>query len=243
MSNLSKDVVKDLLKREEGDYPVPFQDLYKWLGYNQKSDAVKTLEKNFHRDQDYVVEWTTKKARQGKPPTSSKLYFLTTDCAKAFSMASHTSTGAIVRQYFIEAEKELRSINQHQHSYAEALKLAADALKEQEERIEQLEKTQQQQQKIQKEATERLSQTPRSQLTPKEMSQRQAINKLVREYSVANQLDFKHVWDKIYNEFKYRYSIDIPTRKSNSNKSGLQIVEDLGYTQELYALASNLLVV
>lgn len=241
---LTKDTVKEVLKNaEEQEFPVPFNDLYTWLGYNQKSDAVKTLENNFQRDQDYVVEWTTKKARQGVPPKSSKYYYLTTDCAKGFAMVSRTQRGKMVRQYFIEAEKELRTLREREQeqSYADALITAANALKEHEERIRSLEQAQAEQRQIQEQARKQLSYTPRSNEQPEQISPRKAISKLVREYSVANGLSYKEVWDQLYNQFKYRYSIDIPTRKKNMGRkvTGLEIVEQMGYINDFYSLASQ----
>lgn len=77
----------------------------------------------------------------------------------------------------------------------------------------------------------------------KNLSSRAKLNRLVRDYAVANSVPFRDVWNKLYAEFRDRYHIDLVTRSKNNGKlKPLDICEQLQMIEELYAVASFLLV-
>jgi phage regulator Rha-like protein len=62
------------------------------------------------------------------------------------------------------------------------------------------------------------------------------INRVVREYAKSKGLIFSNVWNKLYQEFKYLYHIDLKTR-AKKGQSKIQIAEDLGRLEDLYNLS------
>jgi DNA polymerase III gamma/tau subunit len=77
-----------------------------------------------------------------------------------------------------------------------------------------------------------------------EKTTRAAINQLIRAAAHARGVSEQDAFRKVYTEFKYRYHIDVDARRDNALKSGqklskLDIVEDLGMLNELYALAMH----
>lgn len=88
----------------DSEYPVDFDYAWKVCGYSRKSDALKTLKSVFLVDADFCG-LSRKNAQRGRP---SVCYALTVDCFKHFGMMAQTKEGRNIRQYFIEAEKQLK---------------------------------------------------------------------------------------------------------------------------------------
>ena len=76
---------------------------------------------------------------------------------------------------------------------------------------------------------------------PKSVSTRLKINRLVRDYATENNISFRDTWRLLYAEFRDRYHINLRIRARNNGKlKPLDICEQLGMIEELYAVASNL---
>jgi len=76
---------------------------------------------------------------------------------------------------------------------------------------------------------------------PQSLSTRLKINRLVRDYATANDLAYRDTWRLLYAEFRDRYHINLRIRARNNGKlKPLDICEQLGMIEELYAVASNL---
>jgi hypothetical protein len=76
---------------------------------------------------------------------------------------------------------------------------------------------------------------------PQSLSTRLKINRLVRDYATANDLAYRDTWRLLYAEFRDRYHINLRIRARNNGKlKPLDICEQLGMLEELYAVASNL---
>ncbi|HEY9609766.1 hypothetical protein [Allocoleopsis sp.] len=76
---------------------------------------------------------------------------------------------------------------------------------------------------------------------PKSLSTRLKINRLVRDYATAHNITFRDTWRLLYTEFRDRYHINLRIRARNNGKlKPLDICEQLGMIEELYAVASNL---
>jgi hypothetical protein len=76
---------------------------------------------------------------------------------------------------------------------------------------------------------------------PKSLSTRLKINRLVRDYATANNIAYRDTWRLLYSEFCDRYHINLRIRARNNGKlKPLDICEQLGMIEELYAVASNL---
>jgi anti-repressor protein len=79
------------------DFPVSFNDTWKWLEYSRKNNASRAfLELHFVENVDYIVLLIFKQNSEGRP---SKDYFLSCDCFKHFSMMSKSEGSKKVRNY------------------------------------------------------------------------------------------------------------------------------------------------
>lgn len=78
---------------------------------------------------------------------------------------------------------------------------------------------------------------------PLSLSTRLKINRLVRDYALFHKIAYRDVWQKLYTSFRDRYHIDLISRAKNNGKlKPLDICEELGMIEELYAVAYELLV-
>lgn len=102
---LSRTIIISLLESAE-EFPVDFDYAWKWLEYNQKSDAKTTLKNNFIENVDFSGR-SLKNPRGGRP---SEKILLTIDCFKSFAMMANTDRGREVRRYFLECERQLREL-------------------------------------------------------------------------------------------------------------------------------------
>lgn len=100
---LTPEVVFALIK-SENNFPVDFDDAWRWVGYNQKNDAKKVLEASFDKGFDFSGE-LLKNGKRGRP---IEKIFLTIDCFKQFCMMAGTPKGKEVRRYFLNCEAELK---------------------------------------------------------------------------------------------------------------------------------------
>ena len=65
------------------------------------------------------------------------------------------------------------------------------------------------------------------------------VNELVRSFCLRYDQSYRNTWNKVYSEFKYRYSIDLKVRGKNRTPqiSGVKIATELGLLAELYSVA------
>jgi len=103
------EVFSECLKTAD-EFPVDFDAAWQWVGYNQKSDALDMLKRNFQEGEDFdsAKRLNQSKGRGGDRKTIE--YRLSTDCFKEFCMIAGTDKGREVRRYFIQAEKLLRKV-------------------------------------------------------------------------------------------------------------------------------------
>lgn len=83
------------------EFPVDLDDAWQWLGYNQKSDCLSKLKRNFEEGEDFSVE-SLKNSTGGRPRIC---IMLTVDCLKSLGMMAGTSQGKQIRKYFLQCEK------------------------------------------------------------------------------------------------------------------------------------------
>jgi hypothetical protein len=103
-------------------------------------------------------------------------------------------------------------------------------------RLNQIEVTQQ-------EAIASLDEIPEPEIEAEGLTTRAKLNRLVRDYSTANAIQFPEVWRRIYREFRDRYHVDLKARAKNlpAKFGALDVCEQLGKIEELYAVAFELL--
>ncbi len=111
-------------------FPVDFDNAWKWIGWTRKSKAKKTLTNNFVEGVDFCARGC-KSSTGGR---SSELILLTVDCFKSLGMMAGTEKGKEIRQYFLKCEKQVKEIIPAQNAELEKLRLEV-ALSQSRERL------------------------------------------------------------------------------------------------------------
>lgn len=110
---LSIELVKTFVESTE-DFPVDFDDAWRWIGYSRKDTAKELLLSKFESGFDYIIfapEQTGAKKR-GRGGHNRDTIFLGVDCFKSFCMMVGTAKGRDVRQYFLKCEHSLKQLLQ-----------------------------------------------------------------------------------------------------------------------------------
>ncbi|QSJ14159.1 hypothetical protein JYQ62_19675 [Nostoc sp. UHCC 0702] len=107
---LSLELVKNFVESAD-EFPVDFDDAWRWIGYSRKDNAKTVLIQNFEINLDFLIfqEMVNRPQGGGRYRECIKL---TVDCFKSFCMMSGTSKGREVRQYFLQCEKQLKQLLQ-----------------------------------------------------------------------------------------------------------------------------------
>lgn len=69
---------------------------------------------------------------------------------------------------------------------------------------------------------------------------RKAVSQLLRSYCRAVDIPHESAWRDLYREVKYRLSIDLVSRAENQGKERLDIAEEMGIMEKVYAIAYDL---
>ncbi|MGL4404100.1 MAG: antA/AntB antirepressor family protein, partial [Fusobacteriaceae bacterium] len=156
---------------------------------------------------------------EGEPLKNNiKEYFLSLDIAKEVAMISLTENGKKARKYFIEVEKKLTEPRK-ELSTLDILELATGEIKKLKADLDYKNKI----------VIERAESVPAE-------TMRLTINRVVRNYAKQESIWHQVVWSKLYEEFKYRFHLDLKAR-AKKGKSKIQVAEDLGRLEDLYNLA------
>ena len=114
------------LTQSANEFPVDFDDAWRWIGYSKKQQAKNKLINNFEPDVDYRVftqtgvNSTQQRIQGGRP---SEKISLTIDCFKSLGMMAGTQKGKEIRRYFLECERQAKTIIPAQAHEIEKLKL------------------------------------------------------------------------------------------------------------------------
>lgn len=97
------------------------RDVYEWLGYSTYQHAQTAFDNcGFAETLDFTI--VTEKRKNGFGFREVKDICMTADCFKAFAMQARTERGKQVRLYYIECERQLKSIVQEQQLKPASLK-------------------------------------------------------------------------------------------------------------------------
>ena len=102
------------LTQSANEFPVDFDDAWRWIGYNKKQQAKNKLTNNFEPDVDYKVftqtgvNSTQQRIQGGRP---SEKISLTIDCFKSLGMMAGTENGKEIRRYFLDCERQAKAPN------------------------------------------------------------------------------------------------------------------------------------
>ena len=97
------------------DFVVDLDDIWRWLGFNQKVKALSLLEKHFTNNMDYKFD-----LQFGKTDLESvikqnggqniKKYFLTIKCFKSLCLKAQTKKASEIHEYYMKLEEVLHEI-------------------------------------------------------------------------------------------------------------------------------------
>jgi len=94
----------EIIAKSLSDFPVDFDDAWKWVGYASKQKGLDQLKANFEEGIDYTS--INQKVKREIGATQKRQINLTADCFKSFCMMAGTEKGKDVRKYFITVEKQ-----------------------------------------------------------------------------------------------------------------------------------------
>lgn len=258
---LSENFVFDLLESSER-FPIDFDEAWQWVEYSKKGNAKRVLEKNFSEEIDYQVlrlehsvNHEALSVQELAVLARAERIKLTVDCFEHFCLMANTDKAKQVRQHFIDCRRKYiktlqeRSQQVPQLTPIQLIAQIANQMADQERRqIEQEALILKQQNQInnlleiQRQAEEELTALPYSEQAAPQKTTRIKINNLVRNYAQRTTLPHGKVWGKLYAEFRDRCHIDAKRRAENQGKKlAIEVIEDLGLIEELYAIASEIL--
>lgn len=99
------------LLRSDSQFPVDFDDAWRWLGFSRKDSAKRSFEDaEFLAGIDFeIFHINAENSGRGRPAEKIRL---TVDCFKSFAMMAGTKKGKQVRRYFLDCEKHLKELLQ-----------------------------------------------------------------------------------------------------------------------------------
>ena len=106
------------------DFVVDLDNVWKWLGFNQKYNALRVLEKNFILDKDYInfapqVRGAKNesnnndekiKKEDNRGGHNKQTFMMTINCFKKFCLKADTKKAMEIHEYYIKMEETLHEI-------------------------------------------------------------------------------------------------------------------------------------
>lgn len=109
MKKFNKNTALVLLESQE-DFPIDFDDAWRWLGFSTKQKALEKLKAHHIEGLEFLTVGLKTSSKKGGRPSEHIL--LTTDCLKTMGMMAGTEKGREIRRYFLECEHQLKQIAQ-----------------------------------------------------------------------------------------------------------------------------------
>lgn len=223
------------IQEREGQQVVSARDLHEFLGSKQQfADWIKGRISKYGliENQDY----TTFHNFMNRSKTTE--YALTIDAAKELAMVEGNDKGKAARQYFIEAEKQLRAVTQQtalsteqvllQQAYAIVdLRNSRDS---QQEQINQLQAD-----------VQLLLQNKRPAPQPKRLRgasspARQALIQKINQYCTFYRVSHQETWTFLYKRLRQLYHVDVYGLRLLANETLVDAIERYGHIDRLYSL-------
>ncbi len=129
------------------------------------------------------------------------------------------------------------NLNNKPHSVLGFLEVSLIALKQHDDRISNVERFVEEKKSEKQQAEEEMYQLSPPTVAATPITTRQSINKLIRSHFVKTGVVPQQSYNNLYAEFCFRDGIDLKKRAKNSGESPLDIAEELGVIEKLYALA------
>jgi phage anti-repressor protein len=105
-------IIKSQVESTE-QFPVDFEEYSNWLGFSTKGNAKRAFDNcGFEDNFDFCSFIRNDKREIGA--TRTNILKLTVNCAKEFAMMAKTEKGKEVRKWYLQLEKEYRTIKEQQ---------------------------------------------------------------------------------------------------------------------------------
>ena len=111
------------------DFVIDLDNIWKWLGFNQKINAKIALEKNFIIDKDYKSS-IKKEEQKGRGGNNKETILLNIKTFKLFCLKAGTKKSHEIHEYFIKLEEILQDVIQEE---SQELKLQIEQIKQSQE--------------------------------------------------------------------------------------------------------------
>jgi hypothetical protein len=108
------------------DFIIDLDNIWKWLGFSQKDNAKRLLEKNFILEKDYK-SFHKKEEQKGRGGSNKETILLNIKTFKLFCLKSGTKKADDIHNYFIKLEEML---HQTIHEESQELKLQLEQIKQ-----------------------------------------------------------------------------------------------------------------
>ena len=97
------------------DFVIDLDNVWKWLGFNQKSAAKRVLEKNFTIENDYKYSLSKLgEQKKGRGGSSKEIILLNIKTFKLFCIKAETTKAHEIHEYFIKLEEILQDVIQEE---------------------------------------------------------------------------------------------------------------------------------
>jgi phage anti-repressor protein len=116
-TSLTKQRIFSQLESNE-DFPISFDDAWKWLGFSKKGHAKKSLfDAGFIENEDLLIK---RELGTCDVPRPAEKILLTIDCFKLWAMQCPTEGGKEIRRWYIQIEKEWRQQKNEKRTLTQA---------------------------------------------------------------------------------------------------------------------------
>ena len=116
--NFSQNLAMVMVQSAE-QFPVDFDNAWKWIGWKKKQDGKNVLLNNFLEGEDFLRKGV-KSPNGGRP---KEFITITVDCFKSLGMMAGTEKGREIRRYFLGCEKQVKEVIPAQNEELEKLRL------------------------------------------------------------------------------------------------------------------------
>jgi phage anti-repressor protein len=104
------------------DFVIDLDEIYSWIGFNDKITAKRNLENNFTKNTDYKIINDKNVKKQGSGGSNIIKIMLTVDAFKSLCVLSNTSNAKNIRKYYLKIEKIIYElINEQSKEFQEDL--------------------------------------------------------------------------------------------------------------------------
>jgi anti-repressor protein len=226
---------------EQGSSVVSARELYDFLEVKTKfPDWCKRMfEYGFEPSKDYIEVYPKNEINLGGRPSVD--YVLAINTAKEISMLQRTDKGKAARQYFIECERIVKEAVKPK-TQLEILLESVQILSQQESRLASLESKLNEIEQSRATATQALLLAERSTEQMPEETLRMKIRKLVNQYCYAKNIDYRSVWNVVYDRLYYRYGVNLKAVLKHKDETTLEAAERLGHLDKIFVICSSELV-